>query len=74
LKFYDTSVIGIASETDICLMSLHVADTQQHNREDSVCEISAAELERARRDPRVIELLHDADEYLAELERQGRSL
>ncbi len=36
--------------------------------------ITAAELEEARRDPKVIAILAEADSYLAELERQGRSL
>ena len=54
-------------------MSLHAADTQEHVDEESVCEISVTELEQARRDPQVIALLHEADRYRAELERQGRS-
>lgn len=54
-------------------MTLHAADTQEHVAEDFVCEISVTELEQARRDPQVIALLREADRYLAELERQGRS-
>jgi hypothetical protein len=36
--------------------------------------IAAADLEEARRDPKVIALLAEADSYLAELERHGRNL
>jgi hypothetical protein len=73
-KFYDKSVIATASEADNHLMSPHAADTREHVVEDSVCEISATELEQARRDPQMIALLHEADRYVAELDRQGRNL
>jgi hypothetical protein len=41
--------------------------------EDIVAVIDAAEFEEAQRDPRVRTFLEEADEYLADLERQGRN-
>lgn len=54
---------------------LHRQTTRRRDalHEEVVAVIDAAEFEEAQRDPRVCTFLEEADEYLADLERQGRN-
>lgn len=49
------------------------ARRRQLSHEDAVAVIDEADLEAARKDPRVAAFLEESDDYLADLERQGCS-
>jgi hypothetical protein len=51
----------------------NTATQRQDPAEEVVAVIDEAELEAARRDPRVRSFLSEADTYLVELERQSRN-
>ncbi|MDQ2897612.1 MAG: hypothetical protein M3Y09_18565 [Actinomycetota bacterium] len=74
LTTYDMSVIRQPSLADNPLMAFHVADTPQHSLDEPIGMITADELDEARRDPEVIAVLDEADRFLAQLVRQGRTL
>jgi hypothetical protein len=50
-----------------------VSQRQDLHEEAFAAIVDAADLEAARRDPRVRSFLKEADAYLADLERQGRN-
>lgn len=58
-------------------MMASALDTHTSQRQDPqekvAAVVDAADLESARRDPRVKAFLADADAYVAEVERQGRN-
>jgi hypothetical protein len=55
------------------LLHRQIARRRDALHEDLVAVIDTAEFEEAQRDPRVRVFLEEADEYLADLERQGRN-
>ncbi len=62
-------------QTSVCrysVMAFHVVDISR-SVDEPVGVLAADEFEEARRDPKVMTTLEQADRYLAELERQGRS-
>lgn len=54
-------------------MASRVVDILQNHLDEPIGVISADELDDAHRDPEVIAALEEADRFVAELERQGRS-